>query len=261
MPFPPTDKFLEETAKVGVALDEGDLDRFGAYLERLYEANKSFNLTAVRDPEEGWIRHILDSLTLIPLIADAGAGKPTVADVGSGGGAPGLVLAIAMPDARFTLIEATGKKARFLDDTARALGLSNVKVEHARAEDLGHVKAFRERFDVVLARAVGRVAVSAELTVPLAKVGGLILMNKGQRLEEELREAHEALRTLHARVAGVVETPTGRILALEKEQTTARKFPRRAGEPKRAPLGVDAAPADSSAPTPDEIGEPDVGLH
>ncbi len=237
MTTPPPDAFHTQAADYGLDFEPGDVAQFGRYLDLLYTANQSFNLTAIEDRDEAWIRHVLDSLTLLPLLADV-PDKGQVADVGSGGGAPGLILAIAQPRLSFTLIETTGKKAKFLRDTADALGLGNVNVVSQRAEDLGQDESFRASFDAVLARAVGRIAVVAELTVPLAKVGGMILLTKGQRAEEELAEAKQALYLLHTSCAGVIDTPTGRIVAIEKRRATPHKYPRRAGEPKRAPLGV-----------------------
>lgn len=244
MTTPPPQSFTDQAAAYGLEFEPGDVERFAAYLDLLYTANESFNLTAVRDRDEAWIRHVLDSLTLIPLLAELPDGA-RVADIGSGGGAPGLILAIAQPQLRFTLVEATGKKARFLRDTAAALGLDNVEVLSERAEDLARKPDLRAAFDAVLARAVGRIAVISELTVPFAKVGAVVLLTKGQRAEEELEEARAALHMLHATLAGVVETPTGRIVVLEKRRITPHAYPRRPGDPKRMPLGVSAKPQPS----------------
>lgn len=249
-PLPPAPGFADQAAALGIEFEAGDLERLGLYLALLLETNKQFNLTAITDPAEAWTRHILDSLTLIPLLAEAPEGG-TVIDVGSGGGLPGLPLAITMPHLRFTLLEATGKKVAFLRDAAAALGLANVEVVQGRAEELGQDRgrrveaagrterehSRRESYDVAVARAVGPMAVIAELTVPLVKVGGQVLLIKGQRAEEELAEAKQALYLLHAHHAGTVDTPTGRVVVLEKARPTPRAYPRKSGEPKRAPLG------------------------
>lgn len=238
-PFKPTDEFLREADAAGLVFDADDLRRLGLYLALLHEANQSFNLTAVRDPEEMWIRHVLDSLTLLPLLADLPE-QARIIDIGSGGGAPGLIVAVAQPGSHLTLVEATGKKARFLERASAEIGLTNVTVLQERAETLAHRPELRAGFDAALARAVGRIAVIAELTVPFVRVGGLILLTKGQHAEEELAEAKQALHMLHATVAGVVPTPTGRIVVVEKRRATPRTYPRRPGEPARAPLGLSA---------------------
>ena len=236
-PLAPAPGFLEAASGLGIEFEAGEVERLGLYLALLLEANTSFNLTGITDPAEAWTKHVLDSLTLLPLLADLPEGG-RVADVGSGGGAPALPLAIVLPRARFTLIEATGKKAAFLRETARALGLTNVEVVCERAETLGQDRAGRrEKYDAVTARALGHLAVAAELTVPLARPsGGRVLLVKGQRAEEEVAESAGALSRLHAGVAGVVPTPTGRVVVVEKRGATPRDYPRRPGEPKRSPL-------------------------
>jgi 16S rRNA (guanine527-N7)-methyltransferase len=221
----------------------------------LLEANASaLNLTGVTEPEAAWERHVLDSLTLLPMVAELPEGA-RVLDVGSGGGLPGVPLAIVMPHLKFTLLEATGKKVEYLRAVARALGLKNLEVVQGRAETMGHdrgekgvsggrVGGFREGFDIVTARAVGRLAVLAELTVPFAKVvqgeepGGLVLLIKGQKAEEELEEAKEALHLLKVVHAATVDTPTGRVIVLEKRSATPKLYPRADGEPARRPLGI-----------------------
>ncbi len=237
-PLAPTQAFLEGARDLGVSFESGELERLGKYLAVLLDANTRMNLTAITSPDDAWLRHVLDSLTLLPVLADLPE-SPRIVDVGSGGGAPALPLAIVMPHARFTLVEATKKKADFLLAAAKALGLSNVEVVNNRAESIGaHPSLLRAQFDAVTARAVGRLAILAELSVPLAKVGGIIALIKGQKANEELEEAKQALHMLHASHAGTVDTPTGRIVVLEKRRTTPIDYPRKPGEPERAPLGV-----------------------
>jgi 16S rRNA (guanine527-N7)-methyltransferase len=227
--------FLDAAAALGVEFEAGDVERLGRYLSLLLETNKVHNLTAVTDPEQAWARHILDSLTLIALLAELPEGAAVI-DVGSGGGLPGVPLAITMPGLRFTLLEATGKKAEFLRQAAGELGLSNARVVNERAERAGQSPEHRERYDAAVARAVGPLSVIAELTVPLIKIGGRCLLIKGQKAEEELAAAKKALHMLHATHAGTVDTPTGRIVVLEKGRKTPAAYPRRDGEPKREPL-------------------------
>ncbi len=227
--------FTSRLAAIGVEIEPGEAARLDAYLSHLLETNRKFNLTAVRDEAQAWERHILDSLTLVGPVEGAAARE--VADVGSGGGLPGIPLAICLPEVRFTLIEATGKKAAFLRECIQRHGLANVEVVQERAETAGQDhRRFRERFDVVMARAVGPLRVLAELTVPLAKVGGFVFAVKGERAEGELAEARAALHALHAAHARTIATPTGRIVVLEKLRKTPRMYPRAPGEPKRRPL-------------------------
>jgi 16S rRNA (guanine527-N7)-methyltransferase len=240
-PLEPTKEFVDAAAALGLEFEPGDIERLGAYLALLLEANQSFNLTAVTDPQQVWMRHILDSLTLLPLLADVEDGAAVI-DVGSGGGLPGIPLAITLPALKFTLLEATGKKAEFLRRVAAELGLANITVLNQRAEKAGQDHAHRERYAAAVARAVGSLSVLAELTVPFVLPPGeggpgRVLLIKGQKAPEELEEAKQALYLLHTTHTGTVETPTGRIVVLEKARKTPRIYPRREGEPKRQPLG------------------------
>ncbi len=237
-PFPTPAWLPAELAALNIELEPADPDRLGLFLAILLDANNSLNLTAITDPDDAWRKHILDSLTLIPVLADIPEGG-CVADVGSGGGVPAIPLAICLPALRFTLIESTQKKAAFLRAAAAALALTNVEIINDRAEEVGQQHRNdngRESFDAVTARALGRLNIAAELTVPLAKPGGIIAFVKGEKADEELIEAKRALGLLGAVHVDTIQTPTGRIVILEKTTRTPRTYPREAGEPKRKPL-------------------------
>lgn len=233
--IPPPPAFLEHAAALGIAFEPGDLDRLGVFLDLLLEANTRFNLTTVTDPAEAWIRHILDSLSLLSVIASA---EPkTIMDVGSGGGLPGIPLAIVLPDVQFTLLEATGKKATFLQEVVYEMGLTNVQVVNDRAETLGCDREHhREKYDMVTSRAVGRLAVLLELTSPFARAGGHVVAIKGEKAHEEVEEAKGALHRLHCQVVETIRTATNTIVVIEKLRPTPKMYPRRPGEPKRVPL-------------------------
>ncbi len=214
VPLRAPEGFAARLAEVGAAIDDATLARMGDYLARLLAMNEQMNLTAIRSADDAWERHVLDALSLLPLLADVPAGAALV-DVGSGGGLPGIPLAIARPDLAITLVEATQKKAAFLGAVSEALQLANVAVYADRAEELGRDE-LGETFDVVTARAVGRVKVLAPLLLPFARPGGLILLIKGQRAEEELLEAKATLAKLGAVHEKTVATPTGRVVVLRK---------------------------------------------
>lgn len=279
-PVPPPAAFLAAAEALGIAFEPEDLERLERYLGLLLATNEKFNLTAVTDPQEVWTRHVLDSLTLLPMLASAepaegapagpaGKGKPAeptplrVIDIGSGGGLPGIPLAITYPTARFTLVDATGKKATFLREAVKTLGLANVRVLCARAEVLGQDRKapHREHYDVAMARAVGPMATLAEYLVPLVRQGGVALAIKGQKAAEEMEAAAEALGLLGAVHVETVETPTGRVVVLEKTIRTPWLYPRANGEPKRVPLGSRAKGrrADSGAPGAAEESPSDRG--
>lgn len=211
-PLSPPGDWTERLAALGVRLDDAATAKLGDYLARLLAMNEQMNLTAITDPLEVWTRHGLDALSLVPLLSELGP-RASLVDVGSGGGVPGIPVAIARPDLRVTLVEATQKKAAFLASVAGALGLAGVSVRAERAEPLAK-GPLRATFDVATARAVGKIAVLAPLMVPLVKPGGRVLLIKGQRAGEELAEAEAVLRRLRCVAEKTVETPTGRLVVL-----------------------------------------------
>ena len=220
-PLTPPEGFAARLTAIGVTLDEATIVRLGDFLARMLAMNELMNLTAIKDPVEAWEKHILDALTLFPHLAELSAGARLV-DIGSGGGIPGIPLAIVRPDLQVTLVEATLKKATFLTAVSAALGLTNVSVRAERAEQLGKGD-LRGMFDAVTARAVGRLVMLVPLTSPFARPGGLVLLVKGQRAEEEIAEASWVLGRQRVSLVKTLPTPTGKIVIL-----------RRAGEePKR----------------------------
>ncbi len=239
-------------AALGIEFDPGDLEQLGRFLAMLLETNKTTNLTAITEPEQAWVKHIFDALTLVPVLASIepaeGARQLRIIDVGSGGGVPAIPLAIIMPEAKFTLLEATGKKVEFLKAAADALGLKNVEVLQGRAETVAHyrgskndgrINSRREVYDAAMARALGHLAVVAELLGAFVRQEGFVLAVKGGKAEQELAEAGKAMGVMGLKHTETVQTPTGRIVVLEKTTATPRDYPRKDGEPSRKPIGVD----------------------
>ena len=234
MRIPPA-SFFDAAIELGLEIDANEIQQLGAWLMLLEEANQRMNLTRITDPESAWHRHVLDSLSLLPLLQSVDASS--LLDVGSGGGSPGLPLAITLPELTVGLVDSVGKKARFLQESAERLGLSSVRVMNDRAETLGAIGSpEREAWDVVCARAVGRLPVLLELTIPFLKEGGLLLAIKGQQASAEIEESRGALHALHARVIDTLETPTGTVVVVEKARKTPKRYPRKSGEPARNPL-------------------------
>ena len=183
----------------GRPLDGGQIGRLGQYLDLLLAANERMNLTRIVDRADAEVRHVADALTLLPLLPK---GPHRLADVGSGGGVPGLPLAVARPDASVTLIESVGKKADFLREAAAELGLRNVAVFRGRAEDWP--RQSRDRFNVVTCRAVASLPKLLTWCRPLVTGGGVLLAMKGPRLVEELKEAEPLLHRQNAVVEEIL---------------------------------------------------------
>lgn len=236
-PLPAPREVLEQAQAMGVAFEPGEVQRLGRYLALLLHANKAMNLTAITDPDQAWQRHVLDALTLLAPMAELPDGSRVI-DVGTGGGVPGVPLAIVRPGLRFTLLDATAKKTAFVQAVVHRLGLEHAAVLTGRAERVGRDPAHRDAYDAAIARAVGPLATVAELVCPLVRPGGLALLIKGQKATEELAQAKAALHLLLCAHAGTIPTPTGQIVVLEKLRPTPKAYPRPDGEPKRRPLGV-----------------------
>jgi 16S rRNA (guanine527-N7)-methyltransferase len=204
--------FAVRLAALRVSLDDEAVALVAQYLGFLVAMNAQMNLTAITEPQEVWSRHGLDALSLLPLLPPPRSGLRLI-DVGSGGGVPGLVLAIARRELRVTLVDSTHKKAAFLSETARALGLTNVSVEAQRAEALYRTE-HRGVYDVVTARAVGPLETLVPLTIPFARSGAALLYIKGARADEELNAARSTLERLKITHVRTVQTPTGRVVEL-----------------------------------------------
>jgi 16S rRNA (guanine527-N7)-methyltransferase len=193
------------TARANVSLSQDQADQLNRYLDLLLAANQTMNLTRIADRPTAETQHIGDALTLLPFLP---ATPHTLADVGTGGGVPGIPLAIVRPDTRVTLIEVTKKKAAFLSNTIAELGLENVNVIAERVEDVGQGD-LRETFDVAVARAVATMTWLAEWCLPLVHRDGKALFMKGPKVAEELPEASLVIKMCNGRppVIHPVELP------------------------------------------------------
>jgi 16S rRNA (guanine527-N7)-methyltransferase len=226
-------------ARAGVTLTAEQHDRLAGYLDLLFDANQTMNLTRIVDRASAEVQHVGDALTLLPYLP---TGPHRLADVGSGGGVPGIPLAIARPDAQVLLIESTKKKAAFLRTAAEQLGLQNVRVTEQRAEDVGRAGSpERDSFDVVIARAVGTLDWLAEWCLPLARKGGKVLAMKGQKVMEELPAAAKAIRALNGGepVIHKVDLPGTEhhvVVEIPKAGKTDPRYPRPPTQAKGKPI-------------------------
>ncbi len=211
---------------------------------RLLAGYREANVIGARELDTVLLDHVLDSLSCLLFEPLREAGR--LADVGSGGGLPGLAISVVRPEMSVALVEATGKKARFLEGAVEALKLARVEVINARAEEVAREARRRGAYEVATARALARLAVVAEYCVPLLRVGGHVISMKGRLDKDELAEGRRAARTLGAEVEKVIRVPLlpevgekeRHLVILRKTRRTPRAYPRRVGVPAREPLGV-----------------------
>jgi len=215
------------------------LEAIGDHVRLLMAWNTAINLSGIRTPEQIAREHVLDSLAAVPLLRSAGIDE--FMDIGSGGGFPGLPLAIALPARRALLVESIGKKARFLASAADACGLgSNVRVAATRAETLAADPHHRGQWQAVVSRAVADLAELAELSLPLLQVGGLLIAWKRWPMDEELGRSEAALNKLKGRLGSVepVSVPGLHhhvLVVIEKVAETPREWPRDPASRRRNP--------------------------
>lgn len=233
---------------LGITLDTHQLAQFEVYYRQLVEWNERFNLTAITEYADVQVKHFLDSLVALPLIAEllgdsiplTRAGR--LLDVGTGAGFPGIPLKIVSPSLHVTLIDGTGKKIIFLREVVERLGLQAVEVEQGRAEEMGHDDLYRGQFDLVSARAVASLNTLVEYILPLVRRGGYAVIYKGSSAPQELGEAHKAIELLGGETVRLapVNVPLldeqRFVLLIRKQHPTPDRFPRGQGLPRKKPL-------------------------
>lgn len=225
---------------LGIELRPAQREAFDWFRRELIEWNRRYNLTAIRDPGAIDAKHFLDSLSNLLV---SGLRPPArLIDVGTGAGFPGIPLKIAFPEFHLTLVESIGKKADFCRHVVATLGLSDVEVLHARAESVGRDPAYRERFDWALARAVAAMPTLAEYLLPLVRVCGAAVMQKGDTAPAEVQAAESALRILGGEVEQILPVELPRVVerrflvVVRKCAATPERYPRRVGVPAKRPL-------------------------
>lgn len=235
------DLLIRDARARGLSLSEAQIEQFERYLALLTEWSERANLVGDVQPDVVERRHFAESLAVGAALRERQIlrGHEDVLDVGAGAGFPGVPIKIAWPGLRLTLIEATAKKAAFLSALTDELDLAGVTALTGRAETLAHDAGLRERFDLVLARAVAPLPVLLELTLPFVRIGGRVATPKGSRADEELGASGRALEVLGGEVHSVpldVAGPRQTLVVIVKRHSTPDAYPRRPGLPEKAPL-------------------------
>ena len=230
--------FMEYAKKIDIDINEEQINKFYDYMNLLIEWNKKINLTAITDYNEITLKHFVDSLTINKCIKE----NNYVVDVGTGAGFPGIPLKIIRDDINIVLVDSLNKRINFLNEVIKELNLKNIETVHARAEEFGRNKKYRQKFDVATSRAVANLSTLSEYMIPLVKINGRCICMKGKEIKEELKDSLNAIKVLGGKVENVEEFELAdndinrSIIYILKEKDTPNKYPRKAGTPSKDPI-------------------------
>ena len=233
------EKIFKEYAKnLNIEINNEQIENFYQYMNLLLEWNQKMNLTAITDYKEIILKHFIDSLTIENNI-EIGC---YLVDIGTGAGFPGIPLKIVRKDIKVVLVDSLNKRVQFLKEVIKKLGLNEIEVIHARAEEFGKNKKYREAFDVSTSRAVANMSTLSEYMIPLVRVNGKCICMKGKEIEKELEDAKNAIQILGGRILErkefqLIDDDINRnIIIISKEKSTPSKYPRKPGMPAKEPL-------------------------
>ena len=236
--------FVDELKAVakeyGLELTTAQMEQFNTYYDLLIEWNQKINLTAITEPKDVAIKHMIDSLSCFkPNLFEENC---SLIDVGTGAGFPGLPLKIFFPSLKLTLLDSLNKRVKFLQLVVDTLGLKDVNVIHARSEEAARNKKYREQFDFATARAVARLPILCEYCLPFVKKDGMFIALKGRQYEEEITEASKAIKILGGKLVKTMPVKLPEIddkravIYVQKVKATPKTYPRKAGTPEKNPI-------------------------
>jgi len=231
---------MELFTKSDLQISEAQLAKFERFYELLIEENEKYNLTAITEKQDVYIKHFVDSILIEKLSFDY-ANKHMI-DIGTGAGFPALPLKIMNESLKITGLDALNKRISFIEMACKELGLKNVELIHGRAEDFGQMPKYREHYDFAVSRAVAELRLLLELVMPFVKVGGHFLAYKSLKTKSELDDAQKALKLMKSELIDIVEFElpnnygTREIMIIQKNGKIDKKYPRKAGTPKKSPL-------------------------
>ncbi len=234
---------IDGAQRLGINLNEEQIKKVSRYLELLVQWNQKINLTSLKIPREIIIKHFLDSISCIKVINKyIDKERINIIDIGTGAGFPGIPIKIICPSIRLSLLEARKKKTIFLEKVTEEINFQKVKILNGRAETFGKGPDYREKYDIAISRAVARLNVLSEYCLPLVRVGGLFVAQKGRSYKEEIDKALKAVQLLGGELIGVenVRIPfinqEKYLLVIKKIKDTPSKYPRKEGLPQKRPL-------------------------
>lgn len=237
------EQFQQALADHGITLSAEQMQQFADYYQLLVETNEHVNLTRITEKDEVYLKHFYDSITGAFAEPRLESEELTLCDIGAGAGFPSLPLKIAFPQLKVTIVDSLNKRIAFLESLVAKLGLTDVTLIHDRAETFSAKNSpYREKFDIVTARAVARLSVLSELCLPAAKISGEFIAYKASAAPEELQQGGAAIKQLGGKVQKTVtltllEADEERnIIVIDKIKATPNKYPRRPGLPSKKPI-------------------------
>ena len=230
--------FYETIKSFDINVDDSTFARLDKYAEMLIETNKSFNLTAIKEPDDVTVKHFADCLAIFKYVDIPENAK--IIDVGTGAGFPGLVMKLFRPDIQMTFLDSTKKKLGFIENVLNECGVSG-EILHMRAEEAAQLSKYRENFDFATARAVAALPVLSEYCLPFVKVGGTFISMKSAESNEEISEGKKAISILGGNIEedivfDLVENMPRRIIKIKKNSQTPTKYPRPSAQISKKPI-------------------------
>lgn len=233
------DKIIQEQAnEIGIVLEKEQINQLYTYMQLLLEWNKKINLTAITQPREIITKHFIDSMTIAKYIEK----NAKLIDVGTGAGFPGIPLKIIRRDIKVTLLDSLNKRICFLKEVIEQLELTKIEAIHARVEELGKNKKYRESFDCATSRAVANLSTLVEYLIPLVKINGCCISMKGSKIEDEMQQSKSAISVLGGKIEklekfSLPQSDIDRnIIMIRKAKNTPTKYPRKPGTPVKEPI-------------------------
>jgi 16S rRNA (guanine527-N7)-methyltransferase len=226
----------KQLSKFDINIEEKESDILYYYMKEIIKWNEKINVTAITDEKEFLIKHIVDSLLMNKYIK----GKESIIDVGTGGGFPGIPIAVTN-NVKVALMDAVNKKLNVIRSISEELKINNIDIIHSRAEDMGQDKAYREKYEICTSRAVASLPTLLEYMLPLTKVGGKVICMKGPSFDIELENAKKAISVLGGELEKVdnyiLEGNNERnIVVIKKVKNTPKNYPRKNGKPNKEPI-------------------------
>ena len=222
--------------KLNIEEADAKADVLIRYMEKVLQWNEKVNLTAITDREEFVQKHLVDSLLCAETLEFTESSS--ICDVGTGGGFPGVPLAVCYPEKEFVLMDSLAKRIKIVQQICDELSIKNVRAVHGRAEDLARTGDYREAFDLCVSRAVANMRVLSEYCIPFVRVGGSFIAYKGADCELEIGDSKEAIRRLGGGETEIRKLPHlgHSLVIIKKVSPTPKTYPRKAGTPARKPL-------------------------